>query len=263
MRRVFHVPASETQMGLVLALCIFTMSVYVHRPPMAGPGHRQAERRHSHARNAFRRLIGPCAPGNISLRFTFFRSLSHLCALILLAGEFIFGRLHVNRFVVVFLLSLFLALASAAQHPGCFTTGTNKATQHICITTNITAAKKSFRQHHGPSAPRTLIFFQAIPETQEGPQPGVGALLVILLCRVVSSSYCVRHCRLAPHSGVLSVVSLLSPVEVIRPSGNSGSSHSLLLPGTARRKGNLQKSSKRTYSLAYLSFGRVIFLGLT
>jgi len=27
MRRVFHVPASETQMGLVLALCIFTMSV--------------------------------------------------------------------------------------------------------------------------------------------------------------------------------------------------------------------------------------------
>jgi len=27
MRRVFHVPASETQTGLVLALCIFTMSV--------------------------------------------------------------------------------------------------------------------------------------------------------------------------------------------------------------------------------------------
>ena len=27
MRRVFHVPASETQMGLVLALCIFTMGV--------------------------------------------------------------------------------------------------------------------------------------------------------------------------------------------------------------------------------------------
>jgi len=27
MRRVFHVPASETQMGLVLALCVFTMSV--------------------------------------------------------------------------------------------------------------------------------------------------------------------------------------------------------------------------------------------
>jgi len=27
MRRVFHVPASETQMGLVLALCIFTMSI--------------------------------------------------------------------------------------------------------------------------------------------------------------------------------------------------------------------------------------------
>jgi uncharacterized membrane protein len=27
MRRFFHVPASETQMGLVLALCIFTMSV--------------------------------------------------------------------------------------------------------------------------------------------------------------------------------------------------------------------------------------------
>jgi len=27
LRRVFHVPASETQMGLVIALCIFTMSV--------------------------------------------------------------------------------------------------------------------------------------------------------------------------------------------------------------------------------------------
>ncbi|MGA2301345.1 MAG: hypothetical protein ABSG77_11725 [Candidatus Acidiferrum sp.] len=27
MRRVFHVPASETQTGLVLALCIFTMSI--------------------------------------------------------------------------------------------------------------------------------------------------------------------------------------------------------------------------------------------
>jgi hypothetical protein len=27
MRRVFHVSASETQMGLVLALCIFTMSI--------------------------------------------------------------------------------------------------------------------------------------------------------------------------------------------------------------------------------------------
>ena len=27
LRRVFHTPASETQMGLVLALCIFTMSV--------------------------------------------------------------------------------------------------------------------------------------------------------------------------------------------------------------------------------------------
>ncbi len=27
LRRAFHVPASETQMGLVIALCIFTMSV--------------------------------------------------------------------------------------------------------------------------------------------------------------------------------------------------------------------------------------------
>jgi hypothetical protein len=27
MRRFFYVPASETQMGLVLALCIFTMSI--------------------------------------------------------------------------------------------------------------------------------------------------------------------------------------------------------------------------------------------
>jgi len=27
MRRAFHVPATETQMGLVLALCVFTMSV--------------------------------------------------------------------------------------------------------------------------------------------------------------------------------------------------------------------------------------------
>lgn len=27
LRRAFHVPASETQMGLVVALCIFTMSV--------------------------------------------------------------------------------------------------------------------------------------------------------------------------------------------------------------------------------------------
>jgi hypothetical protein len=27
MRRAFHVPASETQIGLVLALCIFTMSI--------------------------------------------------------------------------------------------------------------------------------------------------------------------------------------------------------------------------------------------
>jgi hypothetical protein len=27
MRRMIHVPASETQTGLVLALCIFTMSV--------------------------------------------------------------------------------------------------------------------------------------------------------------------------------------------------------------------------------------------
>jgi uncharacterized membrane protein len=27
LRRVLHVPASETQMGLVIALCIFTMSV--------------------------------------------------------------------------------------------------------------------------------------------------------------------------------------------------------------------------------------------
>ncbi|HEY1482740.1 MAG TPA: hypothetical protein VGF19_08465 [Candidatus Acidoferrum sp.] len=27
MRRMLHVPASETQTGLVLALCIFTMSV--------------------------------------------------------------------------------------------------------------------------------------------------------------------------------------------------------------------------------------------
>jgi hypothetical protein len=27
LRSVFHVPASETQMGLVIALCIFTMSV--------------------------------------------------------------------------------------------------------------------------------------------------------------------------------------------------------------------------------------------
>jgi hypothetical protein len=27
LRQVFHVPASETQMGLVIALCIFTMSV--------------------------------------------------------------------------------------------------------------------------------------------------------------------------------------------------------------------------------------------
>jgi hypothetical protein len=27
MRRVFYVSASETQMGLVLALCIFTMSI--------------------------------------------------------------------------------------------------------------------------------------------------------------------------------------------------------------------------------------------
>ncbi|MGB8324058.1 MAG: hypothetical protein WCE52_13960 [Candidatus Acidiferrum sp.] len=27
MRRMMHVPASETQTGLVLALCIFTMSV--------------------------------------------------------------------------------------------------------------------------------------------------------------------------------------------------------------------------------------------
>lgn len=27
LRRVFRVPASETQMGLVIALCIFTMSV--------------------------------------------------------------------------------------------------------------------------------------------------------------------------------------------------------------------------------------------
>jgi hypothetical protein len=27
LRNVFHVPASETQMGLMIALCIFTMSV--------------------------------------------------------------------------------------------------------------------------------------------------------------------------------------------------------------------------------------------
>lgn len=27
LRRAFHVPASETQMGLVIALCLFTMSV--------------------------------------------------------------------------------------------------------------------------------------------------------------------------------------------------------------------------------------------
>ena len=27
MRRVFHLPASETQMGLVLAVCIFSMSL--------------------------------------------------------------------------------------------------------------------------------------------------------------------------------------------------------------------------------------------
>jgi uncharacterized membrane protein len=27
LRKAFHVPASETQMGLVIALCIFTMSV--------------------------------------------------------------------------------------------------------------------------------------------------------------------------------------------------------------------------------------------
>jgi len=31
---------------------------YVHRPLVAGPGHRQAERRNSHAGDAFRRLIG-------------------------------------------------------------------------------------------------------------------------------------------------------------------------------------------------------------
>lgn len=27
LRQAFHVPASETQMGLVIALCLFTMSV--------------------------------------------------------------------------------------------------------------------------------------------------------------------------------------------------------------------------------------------
>lgn len=27
LRKAFHIPASETQMGLVIALCIFTMSV--------------------------------------------------------------------------------------------------------------------------------------------------------------------------------------------------------------------------------------------
>jgi len=84
---------------------------------------------------------------------------------------------------------------------------------------------------------------------------GVGALLVILLCRVVSSSYSVLPPADSHRvSGVCSIVLLLGPVESSVPSGAQGAHTTLLLPGTVRRKENFQKSSKRTYPFAYLSF---------
>jgi hypothetical protein len=46
-------------------------------------------------------------------------------------------------------------------------------------------------------------------------------------------------------------VLLLSPVESSVPSGALGAHIFLLLPGSVRRKRNLQKSSKHTYPLAY------------
>jgi len=82
---------------------------------------------------------------------------------------------------------------------------------------------------------------------------GVGAILVILLCRVVSSNY-----RVLPPadshrvSGVCSIVLLLSPVESSVPSGALGAHIFLLLRGDTPGKGKLRKCGKHTYPLAYL-----------
>jgi len=83
----------------------------------------------------------------------------------------------VNRIVLAFLLSLSLALPSAAQQPTASTPGTNKATQHHSHHHKHHRGKDPSGTHHKASHSAHWPFFPASPETQEGPRPEPGPFL--------------------------------------------------------------------------------------
>jgi len=172
MRRVFHVPASETQMGLVLALCIFTMSVMSIALLMAGPGHRQAERRHSHARNAFRRLIGSLRTGKHLSPFPLFPlTFPSLCFNPSCGGNLFreIAREPLCRCILAFFI---FGAGIGRATPGCFNNRDKQShPAPFASPQNITAAKIIQASTTDLRTPHTDLFSKPSLKRKKGPQP--------------------------------------------------------------------------------------------